>query len=73
MGFPRVILLDSDKRRNTFTFLGTARRTMKPGPLGATMITSTFAGGRIWPKWMLNPWENIRTLFSERCGMISLL
>ena len=46
---------------------------MKPGPLGATMITSMFTGGWIWPKWILNPWENIRTLFSVRWGMISLL
>ena len=45
---------------------------MNPGPFGATMITSTFGGGTIWPKWMLNPWLNIRVLPSARCGRISV-
>ena len=31
------------------------RRTMWPGPFGATMPTVTFAGGLINPKWMLRP------------------
>ena len=35
------------------------RRTRWPGPLGATMPTSTPGGGSIWPKWIEKPWANI--------------
>ena len=38
------------------------RRTRWPGPLGATIVTSTSSGELIWPKWMLKPWANI-TMF----------
>ena len=31
------------------------RRTMCPGPFGATMMTSTFFGGTMVSKWMANP------------------
>ena len=34
------------------------RRTRWPGPLGATMPTSTPGGGSIWPKWIEKPWAN---------------
>ncbi len=32
------------------------RRTMWPGPFGATSSTSTSGFGRTWSKWMLKPW-----------------
>ena len=32
------------------------RRTRWPGPLGATMPTSTPGGGWIWSKWIAKPW-----------------
>ena len=32
--------------------------TKWPGPLGATIITSTYSGGVIYPKCILNPWAN---------------
>ena len=47
-------------------------RTVWPGPFGATMITSTFFGGTICLKWMLNPWLKHRVLPAFRFGAISL-
>ncbi len=49
------------------------RLTMAPGPFGATMMTSTEGGGTICPKWILNPWENMRQDFAFRFGWISVL
>ena len=45
------------------------RRTVCPGPLGATMATSTSGGGTIWPKWMLNPCANSSVLPGGQAGL----
>ena len=37
-------------------------RTVWPGPLGAIMMTFTFFGGLMQPKWMLKPWAKARVL-----------
>ena len=47
------------------------RRTMWPGPFGATMITSTSGGGTTVLKWMANPWLNSSVLPLTRCGATS--
>ena len=47
--------------------------TVCPGPFGAIIVTSTFAGGTICPKWILNPCANINMLPSSRFGSISFL
>ena len=46
---------------------------MWPGPLGATMVTSTEAGGTICPKWMLKPCANMSVAPSLRFGAMSFL
>ena len=48
-----------------------SRRTMWPGPFGATIPTSMPPGGSISPKWMLNPCANISSDPSRRFGSIS--
>ncbi len=37
------------------------------------MLTSTEAGGTIWPKWMLKPCANMRVAPSLRLGATSFL
>ena len=47
------------------------RRTMWPGPFGATMMTSTSVGGTTVLKWMANPWLKSSVLPLVRCGATS--
>jgi len=64
-GLARRILGRRDQRRNAAARLVLAAYEVT-GALGATMPTSTPAGGRIWPKRMLKPWAKKRALPSKK-------